>query len=450
MHTKILRYVIWPVLGIGVGMMAPGMPAWGQEAASSHDGNTLLLDTLLKNGALTQAQYDALVRQEQARQAAQQVAVAVAPPPSGPPIGVPTIAKDKNFTMKIGGRMHVDAGYFDNDKTHIGNGQEIRRARLDISGTIMKDWGYLLSYDWASSDPIKNANISYLGWKNTTVTFGYFKQPFSLEYQDSAKYTEFQERSLLHDTFDPPTRVGVGVEKFGHWGTGEYTAAVSLNGDAVPTEKEKTGDSGVGMDGRLTYAFVHTDDRLFHVGLDAEWRNPGDGEEVSLSTRPNAHLASAMVDTDAIPDVSSESKLGGEVAAVAGPLSVQGQYVAERMRRNTGAGNLDFDGWYLQGLYFLTDDSQASTYKQGRFGGINPSGRFGAWQLGLRYDTVDLIDGGFNGGREANVTAALNWYVNKYIRFSMNYVKVLKLDRPGDVHDGDRPNMLIARMWLGF
>lgn len=450
MHKKVLRHMVWPMLGIGMGTMALGMPAWAQSEGQPQDGNMLLLDTLLRNGAITKPQYDALVRQEQARQAARPTTVAAAPPAGAPSAGKESAGKEKDFTMKIGGRMHVDAGYFDSDKTHIGNGQEIRRSRIDVSGTILKDWGYLLSYDWASSAPIKNANISYLGWKNTTVTFGYFKQPFSLEYQDSAKYTEFQERSLLHDTFDPPTRIGIGVATHGTWGQGEYTAAVSVNGTAVPSDKTKGGDSGVGMDGRLTYAFVHTDDRVFHVGLSGEWRNPGDGEEVSLSTRPNAHLAPAMVDTDLIPDVSHDVKFGGEVAAVAGPLSLQGQYTTERINRNAGAGNLNFDGWYVQGLYFLTHDSQASTYKQGRFGGIKPHGRYGAWQVGLRYDTVDLIDGGFNGGREDNLTAALNWYVNKYIRFSMNYIKVLKLDRPGDAHDGDQPNMLVARMWLGF
>ena len=155
------------------------------------------------------------------------------------------------------------------------------------------------------------------------------------------------------------------------------------------------------------------------------------------------------MDTGAIPEVHDDVKLGAEFAGVAGPLSVQGEYTTEQVNRQTGA-RLNFAGWYAQAGYFLTDDSRAATYADGVFGRVDPHGRYGAWQLALRYDAVNLNDADFVGGEEANLTAGLNWYANRFLRMSMNYVEVLKLHRPGSPHDGDRPDMLVARVWLNF
>ena len=50
---------------------------------------------------------------------------------------------------------------------------------------------------------------------------------------------------------------------------------------------------------------------------------------------------------------------------------------------------------------------------------LNPGG---AWELALRYSTLDLNDfqNGVFGGEEHNITAAVNWYPNTNIRFSSN------------------------------
>lgn len=353
-----------------------------------------------------------------------------------------------DFTIKLSGRMQADAAFFGEDKTQIGNGQEARRVRLKASGTIYRNWLYSLEFDLASSAEISDAEISYAGFKDLQIHLGYFKMPFSLDFQTSNNYTLFQERSLLHDAFDPPKRIGASVEADKDWGGG-FTAEVGVFGETIPSDAEPDSDSGEGVVGRATYAFVHTDSKLLHVGSSAAWRNPGGGETVQLRTRPDAHMAPRLVDTGVIPGVDDNLKLGAEFAGVAGPLSLQGEYTTEQVNRQTG-GRLNFAGWYAQAGYFLTDDSQAASYSNGIFGRVVPHGRYGAWQLALRYDAVDLTDAAFVGGEEANLTAGINWYANRYLRMSMNYVEVLKLDRPGSPHDDDKPDMLVTRVWLYF
>ncbi|HXO99106.1 MAG TPA: porin [Luteibacter sp.] len=454
----LLQRLRTPLAGLALAALAAPLPLMAQDAPPAPDsGNIMLLDTLLKNGVITQAQYDQLVAQEK-RKAAAPVATVVAPSPppaekSGNGIALETPPRKKNddFTLKIGGRIHADYGFADSDKTKIGSAQEMRRLRFDISGTIYQDWAYMLSYDFAASpDDIKNAYVSYIGFKDTELTVGYFKEPFSLEYQTSNKALEFNERSMLNDSIDPPKRMGLGYFRHSTLQNGsEYTAAVGLFGHAVPQDTDEGGNSGVGVAGRATYVPFHEKDRLFHIGIDGEWRHPGDGEPVGMSTHPNAHFASSLIDTGPILNVDNQTKLGGELAGVYKRLSMQAQYDTEKVKRSTGP-DLTFNGWYAQASLFLTDDSRAPAYENGSYGTIKPHGKYGAWQIGLRYDTQNLTSHDIVGGEETNVDAALNWYVNRYLRFSVNYVKVIKLDRPGDPHDGDKPTLVIGRMWIGW
>lgn len=423
-------------------------PVWAQSPPASRSDNIQLLDILLRNGVLTQAQYDQLVAQQAH---GQQAAAAQQAPATSQAKALPVIAsKDRNLTMKIGGRFRLNAAAFDNDKNHNGNGQEIRRARFDISGQVYQDWNYMVSVDFASSDHIKNAYFTYTGFNNTDLILGYFKPMYSLEYQDSNKGMEFSERSLLGDSFDIDKRIGVGVLRHVTNDTSEYTAGVGVFGQTVPADTEDQGDSGYGVDARATYAFVHTDDRLLHLGGSAEWRKPGDGEGVRLATRPDLHLANQMVDTAAIDGADGYYKLGVEGATVFGPLAMEAEYMQEQVRRDHGQPGLGFSGWYMQASYFLTADSRAAAYDQGAFGNIAPNGENGAWQLAMRYDELDLTDRQIIGGRESNLSAAVNWYVNRYLRFSLNYIKVLKLDRPGSLYDGDKPGMAQASLWLAW
>jgi phosphate-selective porin OprO/OprP len=449
----------WPRIALGIAIaLACSSPAWSQAAPPADNGNIMLLDTLLKNGVITKAQYDALVAQEQKRQAAAVATVQAAPAgtvseatPATQTNVTPFKSKDENFTMKLGGRIQADYGFGDSDKTKVGNAQEMRRTRFDLSGTIYKDWSYMVSYDFsASPDEIKNAYLDYTGFKDTDLTVGYFKEYFSLEYQTSNKATEFQERSMLNDSFDPPKRFGLGYFRHSNFAEhSEYTLGVGLFGSGYPRDTAGNDDSGVGVAARATLVPIHTDDRLFHVGLDTEYRHTGHTEEVDFSAHPNAHFADSLIDTSDIANVTKEEKLGGEVAGVYGPLSMQAQYDTMKIKRSIGP-DLSFTGWYAQASYFLTDDSRAPAYEAGSYGTIKPKGKYGAWQIGVRYDTQNLISHDVIGGKEANFDAALNWYVNKYVRFSINYIKVLKLDRPGDINDNNKPTIVVGRMWIGF
>jgi phosphate-selective porin OprO/OprP len=52
---------------------------------------------------------------------------------------------------------------------------------------------------------------------------------------------------------------------------------------------------------------------------------------------------------------------------------------------------------------------------------------WGAWEIAARYSVVDLNDrlgfaDGVAGGKQEVFTAGLNWYVNRNVRFMLNYL----------------------------
>jgi phosphate-selective porin OprO and OprP len=53
--------------------------------------------------------------------------------------------------------------------------------------------------------------------------------------------------------------------------------------------------------------------------------------------------------------------------------------------------------------------------------GDGTTGGLGAWQVGFRYNYLDLNDKGLNGGILNDYTAGLNWFLNPNMKVQFNY-----------------------------
>jgi phosphate-selective porin OprO/OprP len=172
---------------------------------------------------------------------------------------------------------------------------------------------------------------------------------------------------------------------------------------------------------------------------------------VRFKQRPESHVTDInIIDTSLVSDASSVSKLGVELATTMGPFSAQAEYIRAHAERK-GLENLDFDGWYLETSYFLTGESRQ--YKHGKFGRPKPKsavgkGGIGAWQLAVRYSTIDLTDGSVIGGEANAVTIGVNWYPTSTLRFTANYVDVLSVD--GGLYDDMEPSVFQVRSQWAF
>ncbi|EEF79304.1 OprO/OprP family phosphate-selective porin [Methylophaga thiooxydans] len=416
-----------------------------------------LITMLHENGMVSEAQYGRLMAEleQNKTQAAEEKAIveqklAEATKPSDVEVtidkGINIKTRDEKFTSKIGGRVQADAAAYGGEPD-MGDGTEIRRARLYIQGTMYHDWGYKLQYDFVDtgSAGIKDAYLSYTGFDNLELKAGNFKDPFSLQEQTSSKFISFMERGLP-SAFAAGRHIGVMAStRHQHW-----TLAGGLFGDTV-SAKGGAEDEGWGAGTRATWAPVNNQADVIHLGLGLNYRETGGTNAARFKQQAESHISGInIVDTATIAAVNDFYKVGAEIATVQGPFSAQAEYITTSVNRDSG-NDLDFDGWYAQAGYFLTGESRQ--YKNGKFGGITPKGNvgdggIGAWELALRYSTIDLNDAEIEGGEADSVTLGVNWYPAPTLRFSANYVDVLDVD--GGTNDGDEPSVFQVRSQWAF
>jgi len=339
--------------------------------------------------------------------------------------------EDGNFKLKIGGRIMFDWTYVSEDdglQADVGDqedGTEIRRGRFYISGDIYDNISYKLQVDFAGSGTdFKDAYISFKDFPLGTLKVGNFKEPFSLNELTSSKYITFMERGLPNALV--PGR-NVGFMLSGTAANERMTWAAGVFRDTDEDDLESSADGGHNFTARLTALPFYCDqgDSLLHLGAAYSHRNPDD--TASVDARPEAHLLDKFIDTG---DFSADQAdlVGLEAAWVNGPLSVQGEYIMSDFNGTNGGPDVDFDGYYLYGSYFLTGEHRVYKKSAGAFSRVKPAKNFGqedgigAWELAARYSSLDLDDAIVTGGELNNITAGLNWYLNPNMRIMWNYV----------------------------
>ena len=340
----------------------------------------------------------------------------------------------KRPTVKIGGRLMIDAAVYDSDDVDLNNATEVRRARLSAKGSIGEKWFYKAEYEFTDSGPdaIRDLYIGYRGpIPSTTLRVGQLAEYGSLEDSTSSKYITFMERAMPVLAFAPAEkRIGMGVDSHGD----SWYAGAGIFGEHSGVNEDE--DDGTGASARMAWAPVHADKRVVHAGIHGSWRQPG-GDTLRLSAREETHVSDQRIlDTAVISNVSSRVVYGLEAAGVLGRLSVQAEYLGATVSRD-GYDDDQHHGFYLYGSWFLTGESRPYDIEYGVFGRAQPEqpageGGLGAWELAARFSNLDL-NGDVYSGESDNITVGLNWYATAYIRFMLNYGNVSVSRADGDI-----------------
>jgi phosphate-selective porin OprO/OprP len=243
--------------------------------------------------------------------------------------------------------------------------------------------------------------------------------------------------------------IGVSASAGGdHW-----SAAAGVYGDGID-EPAGSVDQGYGASGRATFAPVVDKTRLVHVGGSLAYRALNQNDSITLSSKPESNITDIqLADTGAI-DVDDLYRYGLEGALMYGPVSLQGEYIGAHVYRVLpGLDDLDFNGYYVEASWFPTGESLNYSAREGIFKSLTPNrivglGGIGAWQLAVRFSSLDLNDADIRGGDEDNMTFGLNWYATPNLRFMADYIHVLSVD--GGASAGDEPGIFAVRGQLVF
>ena len=383
--------------------------------------------------------------------------------------GRPTFnSADGDFSIAIRSLIQYDTAYYSQGhapaSTDFSSGNNFRRARLGVNGTLFKDWSYEFIYDFGGSATettgISSAFIQYDGLGPVHVKLGAYAPPESFEDSTSASDLLFLERAQ-------PTDLARGIAGadgrdaatiFAY--DDRYFAALSYTGgvvgDAAAFDEQQS------VVGRLAYRLLKSADANFAIGADSTYTfkladvaaGSSSPNTFRLRERPELNEDSSntrLIDTGAI-GASKVWEWGAEATGNWRSLYGQGGYFGYQITRDASTlPDPSFNGWYIQGSWVLTGEAKPYRPERGAYGSPTPASAFsfdhpgiGAWELAVRYSDLNLNDnagiagattptGGIRGGVQRIWTAGLNWYPNTAIRFVLDYqhTDVSRLDASG-------------------
>lgn len=359
---------------------------------------------------------------------------------------------DGSTYFRVGGTLHLDSAFFNDDQADYQDDINFRRARIDLRGGYDDVWSYRLETDFAFDNArIVKAYVGYSPWESTALTLGQQKALLSQDRVASSSAITFIERGAVAETLAGGERLGL---KLTHWGD-DYHVGAGVFGEATGTAN--TGDEGTLVGLRGTYLPINDDGTLVHLGLGLQNVTDADGA-ITVSSRPESRMSigtRAVSTTNQITNVDDVFTTGLELAGKTGPFFFQSEYLQTDVQRNNGNADVDLSGWYGQASWFITGENRPYSTKSGTFGKVKPTDPFepkgdgwGAWEVAARYSSLDLNDGAITGGEMNNFTVGVNWYLNNYLRLSANYIKV---DTDANaVQANDEPDIFTIRTQLSF
>lgn len=358
--------------------------------------------------------------------------------------GAPRFGSSDGWSIKPRGRVQYDIGNVERPDgvglADLGHVDEIRRARLGIEGTAPHGISYVFEMEFGEEvDEIVDATIGYRASRELSLTVGQHNNFQSLEELTSSRFSSFLERAAFTDAFNFERRLGLSAL----YTRGPVTAQAGVFIDNLLDIDE--GDGTWSLDGRLVYA-PRVGETQLHFGASAHARDNGDlvdrGTTTRYRQRPFIHATDVrFIATPALP-VDGETSFGFEAAMIRGPWHAAAEVHWLAADRIAGEDPTFFGG-YAEIGWFLTGESRG--YRGGRFdrtrvrrGQAVEEGGFGAVQLNLRYDHLDLNSGGIIGGSQDGFQVGLTWIPTDHVRFLFNYARLLYDNAAVPAAGGDR------------
>jgi phosphate-selective porin OprO and OprP len=380
---------------------------------------------------------------------------------------------DNRFLLRITGQIQADYRYYadEADTTDIPTFL-VRRARLGIEATVARYYEFRLLPDFGQGQSrIQDAYLNIHYWDAIQFEAGKFKQPFSFEQLIQDRFVPTMERSLI-DQLVPARDVGLMVHGQNLLdGRLDYGASVYggvINGDAdTDRNKEVAGRIAVRP---LKDIGLPDWAAAIQLGVAATY-GVDRGVLAPTTLRTPAGVPWLRFADDVRPD-GLRTRCSPELVYVYGPVAVAAQYFAEDQELRRAAGQVvtvNYRGGYVLATCLLTGEERTSLSQP-----IAPLVPFdpvdgcfgpGAWELVARVSWLELnaddpagfaglIDPARPATRATELTAGLNWYLNRWVRMQFNWEhawfnKAVRLGT-GPTGRRDHQNALLARFQVIF
>jgi phosphate-selective porin OprO/OprP len=351
---------------------------------------------------------------------------------------------DPTYQFLFGGRLQNDWGVYSPDDDleasfgGDGTGTKFRRARLYFQGRFFRYGFFKAEYDFSEGeDGTKFADL-YAGLdlpKIGLIRIGYFKEPFSLEWQSSSNFISFNERSTAF-ALTPDRNSGIMLNRSLFVRDSTVSIAVMRRSDDVGDGFSNKEDYHLTLRFTGLPYFDEGGRRLLHLefGYSHQFSDQTQGTQYEQSAAND--FATSLVDTGVLP-VSDVDLFNVGLALVQGSFSLQTEFTLT-LPRDGISENPIFWGGYGELSWWITGETRRYLRGRGVFSRVTPKRRFdprkGQWgglEAAARYSWLDLSNDGIRGGTLGEASVALNWTLLSNLRMSNNYVLSHTGDRPG-------------------
>lgn len=358
---------------------------------------------------------------------------------------VPETWRDKRWrlfpgkisTLKLGGGFLYEYATYSQDATakqqtdSIGNtlspAFNVRDFRITASGQLKTkrtiSWKAGFMYDGPNREWLVRETGVMINtpefWGNFFI--GRTKEGFSLSKVMVGYAGWMMERQMAIDVipiladgikwlaFLPKSRI--------FWNAGIYTNWLS-KGQSFSTYKWQTA-------ARVGWLPLHlpAEKKVVHLGINFRYGEP-DNKQIRVRSRPEANPAFHFIDTGLFPSEHSVH-IGAEAYYVVGSFMIGSEVYSHRFT-SEAADNPRFTGGEIAAGYLLTGESRPYNTATSILGFVPVSrpvfkGGPGAWEILVRYSSLDLTSGNLSGGKFWRITPMLNWYLSKDVRFELAY-----------------------------
>ena len=341
------------------------------------------------------------------------------------PMMAPEIASAQDdFTIKLGGRLHVDYANASADNADFDvAATALRRARLKGHGQYGKNLKYKIevTFDEGGDVNLEDATLSWTP-EGSPISFkaGHFKTQNSLRESNSSLDEDLIERAAFTDAFELDRRVGFEISTK----SDNYLLQLGAFGENLEAIENNDGNEGFAFAGRGVYK-LDVGEGLIHTGVSFRHREQNDADDLRYRQRPFVEQTGRIISTGRIAD--SDTFYGGELGALFGSAWGIAEYAVVNANcvENSTVCTDDptFNAWSIGGGYVFGGKRNYSVGKFKRVTVDNPvtKGGWGALSINARYDTLDLTDEGIEGGDLDTFAVGVNWWLHKQTRIQLNY-----------------------------
>lgn len=338
-------------------------------------------------------------------------------------------------TLKIGGGYLVDYSAYSQDKEgkdqmdsanlELKAGFKVRDSRIALSGKFKTKrtltWKAGFMYDGVSDSWFVRETGIMVAVPELWGSFfvGRTKEGISMSKVMNGYSGEFMERHMALDAiplladglkwlgFHPKTNI--------FWNVGIFTDWLS-KGQSFSTHSSQIG-------ARIGWLPRHTTKENLHIAANIHLGHPQD-DTIRVRSKPEASAAPYFIDTGKFPTRQS-TFLGWEIYYTSGPWMFGTEYRWDKFR-SSQKDNPVFKGGELVVSYTFTGESRPYYTESAIYGFAQVNrpifkGGPGAWDIVLRFSTLDLDDGLIKGGKFWRLTPQVNWYATKNIRLEFMY-----------------------------